>query len=514
LEEKDTKKALASAVVLFLLVLTVFINLFPMFIDMFNGAEFGLTGTRDTRDVERYNLRFVQLLLPIKGHRIPLMARLKDFYEYNISTFYSESHASSLGLFISIGFVISLFIAMIKNDNNKSNISIKHSSVLNIFTLILGSVGGISSLIAFFIPFIRCYNRLSIFIAFYSLYIISYYLDFFLIKYNIKKIIQVIIIVLICTLAAFDMVGAKNTAGNKNIEDRYYIHKEFVKKIEDVTPNSSMIFQLPFVSSGHHENFKNMYAYEQFIPIIHSSSLKWSSHANVNSPVERWQKFVANKSVEDMFKHLAGVGFIGLFVDTYGYIDNEYNQIRDELIKISGIEPIISKDRRMEYFYLGEYFENLYKTFNEREKKIYELLYINTIISDYNSVFEVSNQFGNMLNSGWNNAESWGVWSEGKTAKIEFAVLDKSDFSLNMVFDVIHNPTSFSIDVNGIRVDNFSFTGNNTLRIPISKDYLKDENSIFPVTIQFNIDNPRDPVVNDPRRIGIGLHRFSISKNK
>jgi len=514
LEEKNINKVLASAVVLFSLVLTVIINLFPLFISLLNGTEFGLTGTRDVSDVERYSLRFIQLLLPVSGHRIPLLAEIKNFYENRISTFSNESGSSSLGFLFSIGLVISLFIAMRKNKNTEENISIKHSAVLNIFILILGSIGGISSLIAFIIPFIRCYNRLSIFIAFYSLYIVVYYIDSFLTKREIRNIIKVIIIAIIGVLSVFDMVGVNRTVGDKN-KDKYYTHKEFVKRIEEITPAKSMVFQLPFVPSGHYGNFVNMYAYEQFFPFIHSSSLKWSYRAQLNSPAERWQDIIARKSVEEMLKHLAGVGFKGLYVDTRGYADEEYKKLRADIIKISGIKPIISNDKKMEYYYFGEYFEKLKKTFNEMEKKRYEnWKSVHTIISNYDSVFDVSNSFYGILLSGWNNAESWGVWSEGNTAKIQFAVLEKSDFVLDMVFDVYNSPTYFSIDVNGITVDNFSLWGNNKLQIPINKDYLKNENGVFPVIIQFNIDNPRDSVVNDPRKIGIGIHRFSILRNE
>jgi len=164
------------------------------------------------------------------------------------------------------------------------------------------------------------------------------------------------------------------------------LDKEFIEEIEKLTPAGSMVFQLPFVRYNHIDFYKNMGTYDHYYPFIHSKTLKWSYRAPLFSAVERWQMLVAGSTVDNMLKHLAGVGFAGVYLDKFGYDSDEYNKLRNSIIKITGIEPITSKNKRMEYLYLGEYFENMKKGFNVAEKKIYENWNINTINVPFGSL--------------------------------------------------------------------------------------------------------------------------------
>jgi len=521
IEERNFKKIVAPLIILFIILITVFFNLIPFFLNLLNGYESGLLGTRSSYEVEYYGLKLTQLLLPVGGHRIPLFAKIRAFYEENISLINNESYGSSLGLFISIGLIISFIVSMCRDKGDQENISIKHSAVLNIFILILGCIGGFSSFIGAFVSSIRCYNRLSLFIAFYSLYIVIYYIDSFFFKHKIKNIIKVIIITIIGMLSALDMVGANNSVGGEENQyyiyrkNQYYIHKEFIKKIEDVTPKESMIFQLPFVPSNHHTEFANIGPYQQFYPFIHSSFLKWSYRAQQGSEIEKWQNKVAHMPIESMLKHLAGIGFMGLYIDKFGYTENEYNNLRKDINKITKVEPIISKDGRMLYYYLEEYFKNLKKTFDENEKILYEnISYVNynnySIISNFNDIFQASNSFYNTLISGWSHLEKWGVWSDGNTAQLGFSLQEKKEVFINLNFHVFPNPTYFSIDINGVRINEYIVSGAYEITIPIKTDYLMEKNNKYPVTVQFNIKNPAIPK-GDPRKLGIGLFSFFIS---
>jgi phosphoglycerol transferase len=518
LEEKNIRKTFSSSIILLIIIISTLINLIPyMMTTILNGNESMLTGTRSVHDVEAYSLKFSQLILPVVNHRFHALSKIRSFYEGNISFFPNESFGSSLGLFISAGLIASFFIGMMRCRNagkkRPIEVSIQHSAVLNVFMIILGSTGGIASLIAFIIPSIRAYNRLSIFIAFYSLFIVVYYLDSFFTKNKLRNIAKVSILAIIGLLSSFDMVSASNAVNGKEIEEQYYTNKEFIKRIEAVTPAGSMVFQLPFLKNKKSEKYN--IASQQY-PFIHSKSLKWSFRPNQGTEIEKWQNKAAKMPVENMLKYLAGIGFKGLYIDTFGYDYDEYIEIRNSIADISGTEPITSNDGRMVYFYLGEYFEDLKKTFDKFDKMIYENIF--TLVTDDNQIFQASNSFGETLISGWSRLEKWGCWSDGHTAKIKFSLPEKKEVFINFNFSIHPNPIYFTIDINGVKIDEYTFTtaikdeGAYKIAIPIKPDYLEEKNGVFPVVVQFNIKNPSiSEETQDYRKLGIGLVSFYIS---
>jgi phosphoglycerol transferase len=382
LEERNLKKALSSTIVLLVAVISTFINLIPYTISILSGTESGLFGTRTPAGIERFALKLSQLILPVANHRTDLFNRIREFYETEVSIFPTENISSSLGLFISAGLIASFFIIMARRtDTGKDKLieaNIHYCAVLTVFMIMVGTIGGLSSLIALVTPSIRCYYRICIFIAFYSLYIISYYLDKTLARLKLRSGNRLIITALLGVFFALDQVPAGGQPDIKTTDtyrikepDKYSLDKEFIQEIERITPAGSMVFQLPFIKADHYDSYKNMAIYDHFYPYIHSKTLKWSYRAPLFSPAERWQIIAAGSPAADMLKHLAGAGFAGVYLDKFGYGNNEYAKLRGSIIEITGIEPIASKNGRMEYFYLGEYLLNLKREFNAKELETY-----------------------------------------------------------------------------------------------------------------------------------------------
>jgi phosphoglycerol transferase len=515
LEERNFKKIIVPSAILLLIVISAFfIQIIPYVIYILNGNESAITGTRSLREVEIYGLKFSPLILPTIDHRLNLFSKTRAYYNNHISI-NNSLNMVSLGFFMSAGLIISLFIiAMKKKLKSIENINIQHSAVLNVFMLLLANTGGISSLIIFFTKYTRAYDRLCIYIAFYSLYIAIFYLDYFLNKFKLRNISKLIIIVILGIFFALDQVGKDGGGGgysklSNNYSEKYYSDREFVKKIEEVTTAGSMIFQLPFIPSNYHGKYLNMEMYEQFTPYIHSRSLRWSYRAELNSPTEKWQRFAANKSVEEMLKHLAGVGFKGLYVDKFGYQNEEYNKIRNDIINITGVQPIISINERLEYFYLGEYLENLKKTFSEQDVFLYTNL--SPVILP-NQILNVQNNFFDTLGSGWSYLEDWGVWNIENLATVEFCILDTdTDFELHATIHGYPNPTNFSVFVNELNEGNYSIPSweEQQLVILIKRNLLHKEDGLLRVTIRFEVENPQPPGA-DSRVLGIGLKSMML----
>jgi hypothetical protein len=135
----------------------------------------------------------------------------------------------------------------------------------------------------------------------------------------------------------------------------------------------------------------------------------------------------------------------------------------------------------------------------------------NTIISIMKKYYNPSNGFGEMLISGWSNIESWGCWSEGNTAQLGFSLQDKKEVLINLNLRVFSSPTYFSIDVNGVRIDEYTVEDENKMSILIKTDYLVEKNGLYPVVVQFNIKNPA-MMEGNSRLLGIGLTSFYLNQ--
>jgi len=207
LEEKSFRRMFSSSIILLVSIIFTLINMIPYIVSVvINGNLSGMVGTRISNHIELYSLNFIRLILPIVNHRIHLFSEIRELYETQIAFIRIDTYPVALGLFISLGFMASFFILVSRRGTNKIGSNIHYSAVLILFLLMLGTTGGISSIIGFIAPSLRSYYRISVFIAFYSLYIAGNYLDKILIKIKLRFKAKIMFITLLGILFTLDQV--------------------------------------------------------------------------------------------------------------------------------------------------------------------------------------------------------------------------------------------------------------------------------------------------------------------
>src|SRR5688572_27799839 len=128
------------------------------------------------------------MLLPVDQDRIPLLAKLKDKYNATAPLVTKENAYATLGLLGGIGFLLLLAIIILRWQVNQEAWIL---SQLNLCGLLFATIGGFGSLFSYALsPMIRCYARMSIFIAFFSLYAFFYFLEKVTEKYIFFKKIK------------------------------------------------------------------------------------------------------------------------------------------------------------------------------------------------------------------------------------------------------------------------------------------------------------------------------------
>jgi phosphoglycerol transferase len=324
------------------------INCIPLIISRFKYGANSNIAIRSAGEVEYYGLKIADLLLPINDHRIKWLNGIKSKYMSFPLT--NENVYAALGIFMGIG-LLWLFIALIKKKNVDE--IVYACAVLNVFALGLACVGGFSSLIGLFFSKIRCYNRISIYIAFFALIAALTLLERLKDKIKLKSLK---IIVLICVLGGgvFDQTSDAFIPSYKEIEENWNSDKIFINQIEEMEDDGSMIYQMPYMIYPENGPVNRMKDYSHFIGLIHSKSLKWSYGCYTGRKGDTWNKNLLKLQLQDQIKQLKILGFAGVYIDSYAYNEN-VESVLEQLYSIIGAEPMISNNGRLFYYTLRNY---------------------------------------------------------------------------------------------------------------------------------------------------------------
>ena len=253
-------------------------------------------------EAEVYGLKLVQLLLPHGSHRIKSLAQLAADYDLT-HPLVNENNLSSMGLIASIGLVLSLFLVF---QNRKE----KELSYLNLAMILIGTIGGISSVVTVFVNIpIRCYNRLCVVIMFLSLLQMGVIFESLRKKINIGVFSGMMVGIMIFGIYDQTFTYPPMHYSDTNLEDI----RETVQEIEHVLPKGSYVFQFPY------SRWPSGNSYRDFLPYIESDSLHWSYGAMQGREEAEWQYRVATWDIDAMVRQLREAGYEGLYLDSMSY---------------------------------------------------------------------------------------------------------------------------------------------------------------------------------------------------
>ncbi|MDT4896044.1 MAG: hypothetical protein QOH25_1121 [Acidobacteriota bacterium] len=338
--------------------LVVLINLSPRLIYQHNHGASSV-GVRRVQDAEYLGLKITQLILPIGGHRIPSLAELK--YQYNLGPLVTENDTASLGMVASIGFLILIFWLFFK----KAKIPmLNHLSILNGSALLLATIGGFGSLFALLIsPQIRGYNRISVFIAFFSLIAVAQLLDAFSRKYLKSHRAQLCYLSFLSLVIVAGVLDQTSTTfffvpEYDKIKNEYQSDSDFVNNVEASLPARAMIFQLPYVPFPENPPVNKMVDYEHLKGYLHSKTLRWSYGTIKGEKDDLWQNSVAAKPVDEFVEEISRAGFMGIYINRDGYADDAA-KLETELTALLGVKPLASRKGNLIFFNLVDYHNRL-----------------------------------------------------------------------------------------------------------------------------------------------------------
>ena len=329
-------------------------NIWPFLKYVLKNGGMAETAHRHFFEAEYFGLKLYMILMPSHQHRLHFLKNFSDAHLAHPLAAMGEMW-QYMGIFAVIGFLALLIIAILPKRHEDRLYFI---SKLNICGVLLGVMGGFGIMVADFLsPMIRCYNRIVIFLALFSLYAFFWLLQGLLSKTFFSKwpkLLWLLLIILIST-GIYEQTSPefkKYFAAKEDFEN----DRVFVQGIEAKMSKGSKILQLPYDCFPECTPPGKMAPYDHLKLYLHSHHLRWSYGAMKGTPTAALHCKLASKKAQDLISEAIALDFSGISINRKGY-DDEGKSLEADLIKILGQMPLVSQDGILSFFDLRGYQE-------------------------------------------------------------------------------------------------------------------------------------------------------------
>jgi len=361
LSRRKIKELFRSILVIINIFVWILIICIPYFINKIMYGSNAFLSQHSQYEGEIYALKIIRLLIPAHKTGISLLDSFTTSYSNNAPL--QTEITEFMGLLAIIGFVI-LFIVLLSGNAVKKE-ELRLLSIMNVFAILLACIGGFGSIFNILIfDQVRCYNRISVYIAFICLLGFGYAYSIFRDKIN-KYVCMVALLVL--TVVSLFLQIPRITFSQENI-DAYNSDKNFVEQIESEMETGSLIYQLPY--AGYPETGKTetgMFADRSFSGFLYSKTLKWTYGSYKGSQTDVWWKNTSSLDVNDMINDMIAMGFTGIYIDSRGYTETNLNKLLEEINQITDVEYSVSEDGSMYFFNITDYATKVKESLSEEE---------------------------------------------------------------------------------------------------------------------------------------------------
>lgn len=410
-----------------------------------------MSSTRDIGGVETFFLKLAHMVFP------PVTSRVPAFWEFTNSYIgatpnNNENMFASLGLIGTIGFVYSILVVLIRKFSKKDK-EISLYGKMNLFLVLVGMSGGLSAVVTFIVPalaMIRCYNRLSIIIAFFSLLAVCTLLERLQDRMH-KKSAKSLFFAGVAVLTLFGVY--EQTPAFASESAGYMEEKAYFTQVEQTLDEGDAVLQLPVVSAGNHTGYNEIKLYESLKPYLYTNGLKFSFGVDEGTYEEKWLYELMNMPPEKMLEKAVFAGLDGVLVDRYGYTDGGA-LIENSLNGMLG-EPLISGDGRYAFYGLAGYADSLRAQYTEEQLLLLEeqALRLPAVTGEYGEGIYPMELDENGEEFRWATGEAEILLAnstqETQLVRLEFSVRTFSDEPYEVDMDFGDTTFSFDVDSNG-----------------------------------------------------------------
>ena len=344
LSSRDRRLLASGALCVAIIAGSTFVNLMPSFYSWQQNGRPLVLRDKVPAESEVFGLKIRQLVSPVFPH---VFTPFNGWVEREAAARFphdNENWNSRLGIVGTLGFLGLLAVLFVPDSAlRRAPPVLRAASRLTLAALLLATVGGFGSVFNLIVsPDIRAYNRISPFIAFFSMVAVIAAIDqFFQARWTRLAAATVILV-----LGVSDQGQATRqlNARYASIAAEISSLNSFVGALERALPTDAMVFQLPLRIYMSESDFGRMKQYDHFKPYLASQTLRFSYPSMSNEQV-RWQQAAARLDLRTLSSRVEAQGFSAILVDRYGYEDAGA-AVTDGLLRIFGTERVIAATDR------------------------------------------------------------------------------------------------------------------------------------------------------------------------
>ena len=337
-------------------------------------------------EAEGFGLKIVQMLMPVAGHRVGALRTLEGTYSLGPTPLVNENASAALGLVGAIGLIYLLSRAVLKRGTGHGA-TLDGLAAITLAAVLLATIGGFGSAFAFTVsPWIRGYNRISIFIAFAALAASALLLDA-----AWRRLAQArrgptvgctVAIVVLGALGLLDQTHRRMVPPPDLYRDAFRADQDFIRQLEARVPEQSAIAlwpNCPYPNAIVQFDSHAFSGHDHLRPLYHSRTVRWSYGSMAGHRGFLWNHRLEQMALEQQCIVLVDAGFEGICVNRHGYADRGQGILKD-LEAMLGPPSLVSSDQRLYYFGLGEFAARLRPARNEVERERRRDLALNPVL--------------------------------------------------------------------------------------------------------------------------------------
>jgi phosphoglycerol transferase len=331
-----------------------------------NGSNPGF-GDRGPGESEWFGLKITQLLLPVDGHRLPALARLKESYSID-APLVNENASATLGFVGGAGFLFLIARALSAAGRGRDD-PLASLAALNLAAVLLGTIGGFGAVFAVIVaPQLRAWTRVSVYVAFFSLFAVALLLDEAKRRLSFRKGGRwfSVLLALLLLAGVADQTSEEFVPPYEENQRIFRSDAAFVQRIEAALEPGAMVFQLPYIPFPESSPVHDMPDYDHLRGYLHSRSLLWSYGSMKGRGADEWQRKVAARPPAEMLRTLALADFGGVYVNRWGYEDGA-EALQQEITALVGSPVTVSRDAKLLFFDLTSFARELRARYSAAE---------------------------------------------------------------------------------------------------------------------------------------------------
>jgi phosphoglycerol transferase len=328
------------------------INLAPSAYAWSRDGKPAIVPEKRAAESEQYGLKIRQLVSPVLDHAFPPFRQWTALEEGAKYPLENENRNARLGLVATVGFLAILVGPLVPRIASAASDGLLFISAarLTLAAVLLATVGGFGSLFNLLVtPEIRAYNRITPFIAFFSLLAVAVFVERFArarANTPARRPLAWTALAAALLLGVYDQAQAANSlnAEHDAIRQEWAALGRFVGALEDRLPAGAMVFELPVVTYQNETGRERMLPNDQLKPYVVSRHLHWSYPA-LSNPIVRWQLQVSRLPAPVLATALARQGFAAILIDRNGYANGGQSLVSELGVTASPAAVLVESER-------------------------------------------------------------------------------------------------------------------------------------------------------------------------